>query len=250
MKRNILFFLIAVLLFSCKKDSEPETKQVLIQPLGVGYYWEFVDSTFSNIGDLTNVDTSRLSITGITNVTYKGESIDLYDWSWNTAPNFMWLCNYDATGFYMYGGKTDNGTYIYEKSLNIKYPVKINEIWDHINYSHGQIGDSSFFYIYNTVYYTCLAVNEPFKTKLGSFDCYNYNYNYLTNGHPDQTYLYYAPNIGYVGMIEQENGITIYKKTLISYNITDSNLSSNKRSDFMNIKTKSNIGRREYGPYR
>jgi len=250
MKQNLLLLLIVISLLSCKKETESETKQSLIQPLGVGYYWEFVDSTFSDIGTLINVDTSRLSITGNAQIAYNHTTLDLYFWSWSFNPKYIWLCNYDTKGFYFYGGKTDNGTYIYGKSLSVKYPVNINESWNNIKYSYSQIGDSSFFFISDTVSYKCEAIHEEFLTGVGPFNCYKISYSHNQNDLQYKTYLYYSLDIGYVGMIDKQNGITRFKKTLISYSLKSSNSFFKKNSEFINGKRLDNFGNIEYEPYK
>lgn len=246
MKKNLLFLLITISLLSCKKETEPETKQRLIQPLGVGYYWEFVDSTFSDTG-LTEVDTTRLTIVGNSRIEYNNAILNLYFWSWSNIPQYSWLCNYDTTGFYFYGGKTDNGTYIYGKSLSIKYPVSINESWNNIKYLYSQIGDSSFFYISDTVSYKCEAVSEAFNTGVGLLNCYKIHYTSISNDSQSEVYLYNSLDIGYVGMIKKQNGVIRFKKTLISYSLTNPDSSINKKSDFTNGTGGHNFNNNEYG---
>lgn len=231
MKTKIPFFLTIISLFvsllSCKKENEHAGTPALIQPLGIGYFWEYVDSTFTDKGVFTRVDTSKLGITGRIEVEYEGENLQLYLWNWfdhtnNEYQGNKWLCNNDKEGFCFYGGESGDHNFIFKRSLNKKYPVKADESWDVINYVFGKKNDSLYCYINDTLSYTCKSINETFLTKKGPVKCFKYQQILDSNGTIEEVNIYNSLNIGYVGLIRVRNGITIYKKSLLSYSLKDS----------------------------
>jgi hypothetical protein len=228
MRKNHYLFLLFIIIVSCKKEAS-DIKLTYIQPLGVGYYWEFIDSTFSETGSLLYVDTSRVGITGKSEVNYEGEMLELYHWNWYdwTKEKYIsqkWLCNNDKSGFCFYGGITSNGSYIFEKSISILYPVKVNDSWDEKQYSYKIINDSSFFYISDTITKGCESVSEDFVTVFGKLNCYKIKYNRQIGNKTEEVSIYQSRDIGYVGLIAETKGIITFKKTLKSYSLVESSM--------------------------
>lgn len=223
---------------SCSK--EVSTNIATMQPLGVGYYWNFVDSTFSSSGVLTKVDSSRLGITGKSIYSYKGEQLELFWWNWydkalKAYTSSKWLSKNDETGCLFYGGVTSDSVYIFGKSLNIKYPVSLNESWERRTYTYHTASSKTSFYISDTLSVICKAVDEKFTTSIGQLNCNVYEYRRKDQHIID---LYYSLNIGYVGLIDRLNGVILSKKTILSYNLSEGsvNLKSINQPEFSEIK--------------
>lgn len=253
--RKLAYLIVSIfIVLSCKKaDDESEIAQDTIQPLGVGYYWEYIDSTFSETGLLVNVDTSRLGITGKSVINYKEEELELFYWNWydndlQEYRNFKFICNNGEEGFYFYGGMTDEKTYILGKTLNIKYPVKINDSWNRVEYVYTERSDSSYFFISDTITIVCDAVNELFMTATGGLNCYRYHNTQEMGEDVEDIYFYQALDIGYVGYVRKWNGVIRYKKTLLSYNLTNSPVKKTIKS--ASGKSENQPYETIYGPYK
>lgn len=232
MKKKIaasVLLLLAAVLFSinggCKKDDNPVggngSSVNSIMPLIVGNSWTFIDSSFTDNGVFERADTSRLAITGKTNISYQDTNIEVYYWDWVDESNgqstgIKFLCGNDDNGFNFYGGEYLDSMMVLGQYLFLRYPVEPGEQWDWIKISYQ--GDSLFI-IEDTNKVTCISVNEQFKTAQGTFNCYVYYYRRTYFNRMEENYLFFAENIGYVGAITKVNGIVTYKKLLLSNNL-------------------------------
>ncbi len=98
-------------------------KNTVIQPLSVGYTWEFSDSTFSSTGQLIKVGKSQLGITGKISELVAGKATDLYLWNWydevaQRYKKYQWVCNNEEGGFYYFGGMYNRTFTLMEKTLS------------------------------------------------------------------------------------------------------------------------------------
>jgi len=230
MKKIIGLLLLSVIFSSCTKTSNPldpnPDKDAVIQPLGVGYTWEYTDSTFSSTGQLIKVGKSQLGITGKITKQFDGKAIDLYLWNWydetmQQYKNPKWLCNNEDGGFYYFGGMIDSIPYVIEKTLSIKYPVKVGDTWEKINYSYMWSNDASVFYKQSTTKVVCKSTDTLFQTGKGKIKCFKYQL-YNQDYKDAQVYVFNALNIGFVGYVKVTNGVVVYKKSLVSYDLTES----------------------------
>lgn len=219
-----LISILSVLLLGCDSDNNPTTSEFLqngvIVPLKVGNYWSYIDSSFTENGILEKVDSSTLSITGYSDVSYKGSNLQVFHWTWifeGQSSNFSWLFRNETDGLYSYGTRSLDSNYIYDKSLLFKYPVKVNDSWQNIEH-YSSPGDT--IYYSDTIAYTCISINEKFITPGGVFSCIVYNSKRNNNYDFYDSYIYFAKNIGYLGLLTKKNGIVTFKKVLSSYNLT------------------------------
>jgi len=242
--RNIqnLIFVLAICLFimSCEKE-KTEIIPKFIQPLGIGYHWVYADSTFSPYEGFLYSDTSILTVTGKTSIMHYGEETEVYFWSWDFLHGYgisstVWLCNNSDEGFYIYGAIYEGNYYLQPKSLSIKFPVKINESWDRLNYSLIKSIDSTYLYNTNKTTITCTSVNESFYAGSHNYKCFIYKLSMGDPGDLIEIYAYYSPEVGYIGYKRMYNGSLIFTKTLISYDLTES---MTKKSD-VNVSNASN----------
>jgi len=231
MKKIFTISVICILsMIGCeKKDNptEPDDKAAdTIMPLKVGNFWNFVDSTFADDGTFLSEDYSKLSISGKELINYNGKQIEMFYWNWYDMDEYIprdakWLVTNESNGLNFYGGKYLNANFVFTKTLSIKFPVAAGEIWQKINYSYSSEEQS--FYISDTSDITCVSVNQNFQTGSGKFSCYVYHYKSNSFYGPSDTYVYYAVNIGYVGLITKYNNTIIYKKTMTGYSLQKSN---------------------------
>jgi hypothetical protein len=216
--RNFFYLTLAVFFTcSCEKDNVSNNNKKIIQPLEVGYYWTFVDSTFSYDGILSQVDTSTVSVIGKETLNYKGKEIELFYWKWDFFDR-IWLSNNEDGGFYLYGLRINDNSYVVEKSLNMKYPITVGDTWDQYMFEFDQEG--LYCYISDTVGNECLYTNKSFSTVVGELDCIVTKYTNLASDESWETYLYHCPDIGYVGLESKLNGVVVFSKRLIDYNLT------------------------------
>jgi hypothetical protein len=233
MKKFILFFLISIVT-SCD-DQTDSTVSGVIMPLKVGNYWTFVDSSFDDAGLFIEADTSTLSITGKKTIEYGGASYEVYLWTWITyGSDHSWLAANGDGGLYIFGGTSVKGEYILTKSLSIKYPADSGDEWEEYNVMYSSM-DSSF-RISDTTVTTCSSLDAVLASPLGNLSCYTYEYsedfgaakNIFSGfrGTPAELMkrnaittvtLFYIPDIGYVGLTDETNGVINYKKTIIGY---------------------------------
>lgn len=232
---TIFLLIFFIFIFGCNKDdnsvNQVQNNSGVIMPLKVGNQWTYIDSSFAENGSLISTDSSRLGITGKTNIFYNGQSIEVFYWNWlninnNQPEDFKWLARNETEGLYMYGGRYLDSNFVFQKTLDTKYPVNVGDTWERITYSFRRIitGDSSFysFYISDTVLVTCISINQKFITAIGEFECYVYNYQRVISNENDYIYLYYAKDVGYVGYQRKTNGILRRNKTLKSIGLLKS----------------------------
>jgi hypothetical protein len=234
MKKYILTMTFLAILCSCTKKNE-QTNNSVIMPLKVGNYWEYIDSTFSNIG-FTYSDTSRLTISGSKIISFEGMSYHVFLWTWNSPyfQNSSFYVSNETNGLYFYGGTNGHRDFVLTKSLNCKFPVQAGELWYSTEFSYN--GTDSSIFIVDTVQMQCASSNSVFKSKIGNTNCYSYQYTRTlpkilnqvfvgssgfkdTGGFSTVNTLYYSPNIGYIGSIQTLDGIISFKKTLLSYHL-------------------------------
>jgi hypothetical protein len=219
----IVLFFISILIISCDKKSNdqatgPQTiSPTTIVPLVIGNQWSYIDSTYNTNGTV-NIDSSFLAITGKSTIQYQNQSLEVFHWNWldkkTLVPqDWKWLSRNESDGLYMYGGASSKGVFQLGRSQNHKYPTTVGEFWQRISFITGvdstfRIGDTSIVH--------CLATDEVFNTPAGSFRAYVTNYQ--SSGL--DIYLYYVPNIGYVGLIDKQNGRMTFKKTMKTYRVS------------------------------
>lgn len=220
---NLYFMIISIFILGCNKNDNPvnpdENNIGVIMPLTVGNQWTYIDSTFDENGFLTSVDSSKLGITGKTNIIYNGQSLEVFYWNWidpdnNQPDDGKWLCRNETEGLYFYGGRFLDSNFVLGKTLSRKYPVNIGDTWEEINYTYSTV-DSSF-RIADTSLITCISVNEKFNTIIGEFECYVYNYQRTFGNENDDIYLYFAKDVGFVGYQSIRKDILMRNKNLYS----------------------------------
>ncbi len=226
MRKLLYIFLAAVFVYSCEKDSTEEINDLnkVIQPLEVGYSWTFVDSTFTNEGTLSNVDTSTVSVIGKEISYFDGKEIDLFYWKWDFSERISLKAN-ELGNVYSYGLRVNEESYIITKSLLQRYPVNIGDTWNRFRFNLTENNDTILGYVSDTIEYKCLYTNDAFKTIIGEIDCIVTFATDKTGDDSRETYIYHNPNIGYVGLESKINDILVFKKTLMNYDFTKSKAS-------------------------
>ncbi|HED38294.1 MAG TPA: hypothetical protein ENI76_08645 [Ignavibacteria bacterium] len=214
-----LFFFIS----SCNKNENTvnpvDNNTSVIFPLKVGNQWNYIDSTFDENNSLVKVSSSSLRITGSTNITYNGKSLEVFYWNWidvanNKPGDIKWLIRNETDGLYFYGGRYLDSNFVFKKTLSEKYPVNVGDTWNNITYSFSTTNSS--FEISDTSLFTCIYVNKKFKTPIGELDSYVYNYQKTIDNEINDIYLYFSKDVGYIGFESKINGILRRKKTLNS----------------------------------
>jgi len=216
--RKLLYLLLAsFVIYSCEKDETEGINDLkkLIQPLEVGYNWTFIDSTFDNEGTLTKVDTSTVSVIGSEIVNYDGKQIELFFWKWDFYER-IWLYVNEEENLYKYGLRDDNKNYIITQSLNQPYPVNIGDTWSSYHFNLQVENDTTFGVIRDTTEYECIYKDYTLNTKIGNLECIVKH----TSDDLGERYIYYSPNIGYVGLENRVDGIIRFKKTLMNYDFS------------------------------
>ncbi len=210
MRRLIkLAIFITLVMFTAVACSDRDTVKVGIQftdtilPLAEDNYWIFEDSVFV-AGEFDKVETKKMAINGASQVGYEGETIWVYHWTWYDMPEDKAqtrrsLVRNEEQGLAYYGQKMGSSYTELNRRLFIKYPVEPNEEWA---YTQGAIVQ-------------CLALDNVFDTHIGQFETIEYK---MTLGEIVQ-YLYYVPEVGYVGMVEKENGSITRIRRLKDYHI-------------------------------
>jgi hypothetical protein len=208
MKKIILLSLSLLLFVSCSKDGEKSPGiqyHDTIMPLAVGNYWVFADTTFQDPYLIS--ETSKISISGYSNIKYNSESFPVYHWNWYDMPEDVPqqrknLVRNEAEGLFYYGQKIGSSLSEIDRKMFIKFPVNPAAEW---NYTGG-------------LTIKCLSTSTLFPTPLGDIECYVYElipdtregyrimsallgYDFDTAERDnEETLLYYSPEIGYVGM--------------------------------------------------
>ena len=196
--------IILVLTFGCDrrtKISVPTQFEDTILPLAEGNYWLFVDSTFVN-GEPDSVFTKKMGITGATQISHQGDKKWVYHWTWFDMPEDKpqvrkSLVTNEPDGLVYYGQRMGASYTEFNRRMFIKYPAEEEEEW---TYTQGAI-------------VKCLSVSTPFETPSGVFNAHKYR---MTLGEITQ-YLYYVPEVGYVGMEEVRNGQKVLSRRLTEY---------------------------------
>jgi hypothetical protein len=191
----------------------------VILPLTVGNQWIYIDSVFSAKGSFESVDTVKLGISGKTNIVYQGKNVEVFYWNWydgNQPDEVKWLCRNEEGGCYGYGLKLANSKLVLGKSQWLKYPASAGDSWKVITYSKTDTTD----YAPDTVIYSCRSINEKFKTVKGEMECYDYYSRSTYDGQVNEQYMYFAKNIGYVGLISKIDGIIRDKYVLLSSTVS------------------------------
>lgn len=216
------FFLTFTVLFiiSCKKDNDSTNIIKNIQPLEVGDYWTFVDSTFSDVGVLSNVDTSTVSVVGKEIVFFRGKEIELFYWKWDNY-NAIWLYTSEDGSKYCYGLRLNEISYVTEKSLVLKYPITTGDTWTEYRFGFDQENLNCF--VSDSIENECLYTNKPYHTTVGKLDCIVTKYSDQIGTNLSEVTVYHCPELGYVGLESRLNGVMVFSKRLIDYNLVTSN---------------------------
>jgi hypothetical protein len=232
-----LLILAIALLCSCDKKNDGVPSPIghsVIIPLKVGNFWEFVDSAFT-AGEYSWSDTSRVTITDEKDVSLNGKTYHVFYWTWG-MPSYDY-CSYfvsnESDGFNMFGGTNGTDDFVLTRSLFYKYPVKAGDIWDFYDVMYGSYAT---FYLADTIQKQCTSKNAIFNTFVGSLSCIEYMQNgyyskslfFLSGRMPgsakelpsaSELFIYYKPDLGYVGLVNKANGMVTYKKTLLTYHV-------------------------------
>lgn len=229
---RIIPLLFIISLVGCSKNDNPVSSDNThvnsgdILPLAVGNEWIYIDEYFSANGSPENTDTVKLGITGKTNITYQGKSVEVFYWNWyygDQPDELKMLCRNEEDGCYSYGLQRGDNKLLLQKSLWLKYPVTVGDSWKMFSYA---ITDSSMS-IADTVTYSCRSVNEKFNTLKGEMECYGY-YSRTNDheGHKYEQFTYFAKNVGYVGFVYKIDDVVREKYTLLSYSLSGNALKS------------------------
>ena len=246
----VLIVFAAVLgLISCTNsvDSDRSTTPVKksICPLAVGNYWLFIDSSFTDT--IPTVDTSKVGISESISFKFNNLDYNVFCWNWYTLPgntprDYKWLYVNDSSGLWNIGCISASDTLL-KTSLKLKYPITVNgdNSWAYYKIEHNSTDNN--FILSDSLAMTCKSTNAMYSTPAGTFSCYMYHYernmyratrhgginedkfideeknNYRGEQTPADIYLYYAPDIGYVGYERKERGTVTFKKVLLKYNI-------------------------------
>jgi hypothetical protein len=240
MNRLFIIALLSLIFFSCKKESiDGQNANDNIQPLEVGFTWVFEDTYYSPEGQVLGKDTTKLGITGKTNINYENNEIEVFFWNWTSYPTHeynkeKWLCSNLNNELSFYGGIVDDSLFVFEKTLAAKLPVTVNESWTRKRY---QFSVASF-YIAGESNITCKSTNESFETGIGKLDCVRLDET-IDSSNDELVYeTYYCINIGIVGVTIKRNEVIEITKKLISYDLTplkSSDLSHSKQSNRKDI---------------
>ncbi len=227
MIKIILLFVSLLAITACSKDSK-STPNIqysgVIMPLAVDNYWVYADTTFEET--ITQTDTTKIGITGHRKITHQSVRKLVYYWNWFEMPEDIPqlrknLVRNEQEGLIYYGQKSGSEISDINRKLFIKYPAQVDDQW-----------------IYTEdVSLRCVSVSTVFSTPLADFDCHVYqiipeseegyrmvssllNYKHFEASRDDQiTYLYYAPEVGYVGMTVMQGDEEKFTRTLIDYQV-------------------------------
>lgn len=214
-KRLYLGYLIIISIFfqSCENGTTPNNNIQLI-PTQIGNYWVYVDSIFyrsptpevdTAIGKITNT-----KMVNINNSSYKVYTQAAYN-NKNVEIEKIFISN-DNDGLYVFGSDSDTNNLIYRHIL-LQYPTKVNNNWTCVYYYFNNTA-SKFFK--DTSNAKCVSLNESYTTKAGTFLCVKYHYQI---GSLIESYEYYAPDIGMIAHIDLFDGVVIFKRELIRFNL-------------------------------
>jgi hypothetical protein len=199
----IIMFLLCILfiLNSCSKDDNN-----VVQPSFAA------DSVYK-------IDFNKLKITGKVTLNSGGKNIVLFLWTWfrysdSLYENHSWLCSSNDDGFYLWGGISQKDTFLLEKTLQYKYPIKLNEQWENKICSY--VASDSSFEIKQSRITKCIATDESVTVPAGTFKAIVYQD--ITNPLSNTKTLYYlVPEIGLVMINVTDDGKPSQKRVLIDY---------------------------------
>ncbi len=216
---KIIGLLISILIISnCSKDSKfrPDIQyNNTIMPLAVNNYWIYKD-----LGPLINRE-SKIGITGYNRIIYDNEKRTVFFWNWYNMPEdepqtVKTLVRNEAEGLFYYGQQSGSAISDISRILFIKYPVTEGDEWVYAD----------------EVTIKCISESTQLPTELGYFDCYVYQitpqseagYRLISRllginqekgfKGTEETYLYYTPEVGYVGMRVIEDETVTLLRTL------------------------------------
>lgn len=203
---SLIIIAILILIAGCSdRDTVKAGKQFsdTILPLAEDNYWIFEDSVFVD-GEFDKLEIKKMGITGASQIGYAGETIWVYHWAWYDMPEDKAqirrsLVRNEDEGLAYYGQKMGSSYTEFARRLFIKYPAEQGEEW---TYTEGAL-------------IQCVSLETVYETPLGSFQAIEYR---MTLGETVQ-YLYYVPEVGYVGMIEKNNGVIVRKRGLKEYQV-------------------------------
>ncbi len=232
--KKLMFFFSFLIVASCDETTDDAVPGGVIMPLKVGNYWTYVDSSFDDAGVFIEADTSTLGITAKKTIEFGGLSYEVYLWTWiSYGTDHSWLAWNGDGGLYIFGGTSPKGDYVLAKSLSIKYPADVNDQWEEYNVSYSSM--DSTFWISDTSITTCSSQDAVLVSPMGNLTCYAYTYSEDFGmdkivhssilGHSrlskpkalTTVTLYYVPDVGYVGLTDETNGIITFKKSVIDY---------------------------------
>lgn len=114
--------------------------------------------------------------------------------------------------------RINDRSYLVEKSLSIKYPTNVGDTWNEYIFNFNY--DDLYCYISDTIENECLSVNESYRTAVGELNCIVTRYTMLLGDELMETYLFHCPDIGFVGLESKIDGVIVFSKRLIDYNLT------------------------------
>ena len=223
---KFILLLAALMIFNgCSKDEKRVAEiqyQDRIMPLAVDNYWLFDDVTYDSPYEWEEV--SKIGISGFRSVTYDSIPTTVYYWNWYDMPQDRPqerknLVRNEDEGLFYYGQQIGSAISEIRRLLFIKYPVSEGEEWVYAD-------DASI---------RSVSVSTVIETPLGDLDCLVYEIipvseegrsfiatQFGINRKFYQrneiiTYLYYKPEVGYVGMDIYEGEELIFKRRLSDY---------------------------------
>lgn len=225
---KLILLLTALLLINgCSEDDVvvPDSQYTdTIMPLAVDNFWTYADTTYNETNGIEAF--SKIGITGYRRITYDNERFFVFLWTGFDMPEDTPrlrsnLVNNEAQGLFYYGQQIDSQTTELNRRLFVKYPAEEGDEWIFTN-------DTSI---------RCISVSTPFLTPLGIFDSYVYEtasnegtrfFSSLIGieetpslRNNEVTHLYYAPEVGYVGMTRSIDDEITFRRTLIGYYVQE-----------------------------
>lgn len=204
----ILLLLVAISMFSCKKNDDNPAISALI-PLKTGNTWTYVDSTFHT--SYVNVDTSILSIGDFVNIVgSSGFKMNSFDNSFHIT----FLGNNDEAGnFINIGGYSDKDTTL-TSSIQYKKDAKKGDSWI---FQEVDVNPENGIFQNIPLTMTCLNADTTIVTKIGQFKCKVFSYT-PDNGR-DVMYHYISEGIGVIKSTHFEDNKLFATSTIIAYKL-------------------------------
>ncbi len=203
----------AMVVFGTDTTSEPPPVGELV-PLQVGNYWVY--NVYDSLGEPVGQQT--LGITGSQMITHSGTTYEVLHWNWyedlNTPSSSYILVRNGEEGLWAMGYYDSfNDTLVVDPQLAAKYPAAIGDSWSYVDVEFGE-----------TYIYECVSTDQTISTPAGSFSCYVYSESFPAvsvqpDGNPhsllypvqpkaqrypqraqfEVIYVYFSPEVGYVG---------------------------------------------------